>query len=252
VLYALLKLEENGYVTEAAPGPSSEAAAFWGASGVDAARAASLLAATPVAVLASGGEDTGPLAEALAMAGVVVQDGAALRVVVTRDYLDPALEALNRRAFGERSRWMPVKPTGSTPWIGPMFRPGAGPCWACLAVRLRANRPVETYLADRSEGAAPIVPPRALLPASARAALDLAALTVARWIVDGGRGSVDDKLLALDLRRPGVEQHTVVRRPQCPACGDPDLMRKRAEAPVVLEPRPKGFTADGGYRIMTP
>ncbi len=252
VLYSLAMLEEKGYIAETAPGLSSEAAAFWGVLGVDARRAAERLAATPVSVLSSGGEDAGPLSEALAMAGVVVQEDAALRVVVTRDYLDPELDALNRRALAERSRWMPVKPTGATPWIGPVLRPREGPCWACLAARLRANRPVETYLADHLGHAEAIVPPRALVPASARAALDLAALTVARWIVDGGRGVVDDKLLALDLSRMRVEEHTVVRRPQCPACGDPDLMKKRAEAPIVLEPRPKCFTADGGYRIMTP
>jgi ribosomal protein S12 methylthiotransferase accessory factor len=252
VYYALLKLEEGGYVAEVAPGLSAEAAAFWGSLGIDAARAAERLAATPVSVEACGGEDAEPLREALAGAGVLVQEGAALRVVVTGDYLDPALDALNRRAQGERFRWMPVKPSGSMPWMGPMFRPGEGPCWACLAARLRANRPVETFVAERLVRGEPVLPPRACLPASARAALDLAALTVARWIADGRQGAVDDKLLALDLRRMRVEEHAVVRRPQCPACGDPDLLRKRAELPVALSPVPKRFTEDGGYRCVTP
>ncbi len=44
----------------------------------------------------------------------------------------------------------------------------------------------------------------------------------------------------------------MVRRPQCPACGDVDLLKKRAERPVVLETRPKRFTEDGGYRCATP
>jgi ribosomal protein S12 methylthiotransferase accessory factor len=252
VYYALLKLEEGGYVAEVAPGLSAEAAAFWGSLGVDAARAGERLAATPVAVEACGGEDAGPLREALAGAGVTVQEGAALRVVVTGDYLAPGLDALNRRALDARARWMPVKPGGATPWMGPMFRPGEGPCWACLAARLAANRPVETFVADRLAREAPVLPPRASLPASARAALDLAALTIARWIADGGRGAVDDKLLALDLRRMRVEEHAVVRRPQCPACGDPDLLKKHADRPVALSPVPKRFTEDGGYRCVTP
>ncbi len=252
VLCELAMLEEKGYVAEAVPGLSSEAAAFWDALGAGAACAAERLAATPVSVLSSGGEDARPLAEALSLAGVAVEDDAALRVVVARDYLDPALAALNRRALGERFRWMPVKPTGATPWMGPMFRPGEGPCWACLAARLRANRPVETHLEGRLGRAEAIVPPRALVPASARAALDLAALSVARWIADGGRGAVDDKLLSLDLRSMRVEEHTVVRRPQCPACGDPQMLKKRAEEPIVIAPRQKRFTEDGGYRTVTP
>jgi ribosomal protein S12 methylthiotransferase accessory factor len=75
---------------------------------------------------------------------------------------------------------------------------------------------------------------------------------VARWIVDGGRGAVDDALLTLDVRAMRVEEHRVVRVPQCPACGDPDLQRKRSEQPVVLEPRPRSFTEDGGYRCVDP
>ena len=47
---------------------------------------------------------------------------------------------------------MPVKPGGIEPWMGPMVRPGAGPCWACLAHRVRHNRPVEAYLERRRGG----------------------------------------------------------------------------------------------------
>jgi ribosomal protein S12 methylthiotransferase accessory factor len=132
-----------------------------------------------------------------------------------------------------------------------MFRPGEGPCWECLAERLRLNRPVETYLGRRLQRDVVAAPP-AHVPASRRAALDLAALTLARWIVEDGRGAVNDKLLALDLGKMRIEEHAVTRRPQCPACGDPTLPQKRAEQPIVLEPRPKRFTDDGGYRCVDP
>src|SRR5262249_36163791 len=69
---------------------------------------------------------------------------------------------------------------------------------------------------------------------------------------DEGKGPVDENLLALDLRRMRVEEHAVRRRPQCPACGDPDLPRKQMERPVVLEPRHKRFTEDGGDRCADP
>ncbi|WP_437680112.1 TOMM precursor leader peptide-binding protein [Sorangium sp. So ce131] len=252
VFYTLITLEKKGYVVEADAGPSPEVEAFWHSLGLDAARAASQLARTPVAVLATGGEDPEPLVAALMGAGVSVRDDAALRVVVARDYLDGEIEVINRRAYGDRSPWMLVKPGGSAAWIGPMFRPGEGPCWECVAQRVRANRPVEAFVARRTGRAEPLTAPRALLPTSARAAADLAALALSRWIVEGGRGAIDERLIEVDLRRFRLEEHAVVRRPQCPVCGDPDLLRKRAMRPIELAPRPKSFTDDGGYRCVTP
>ena len=254
VFYALTALEERGHLCEGGPDSAPEATAFWHALGIDAARAAERLSATRVVVAAVGGEDSGALAEALTGAGVRVGEGegTALRVVVAGDYLDGGLEALNQRALAEGCRWMLVKPGGVAPWIGPLLRPGEGPCWACLAQRLRANRPVESFVARRTGRREPISPPRSLLPASARAALELAALVVARWIAAGGQGAVDGRLLALDLAALRLEEHVVVRRPQCAACGDPDLLRERAGRPVALEPRPRRFTDDGGYRCVAP
>lgn len=250
VRFALRRLEERGYVAETAPAP--EVAGFWQALGADAARAAQRLASTPVAVRAVGGEDPQPLAGALAEAGIVVQPEAALVVLATGDYLDTALDAWNRRALREALRWVPIKPGGVEPWIGPVFRPGAGPCWACLAHRIRHNRPVEVYLERRRGGREPLLPPLVGLPAGRRAALGLAAVLVSSWIAAGGAGPLDDRLYSLDLSRARIAEHPVERRPQCPACGDPEGARARALAPVVLEPRPKRFTDDGAHRAVPP
>jgi bacteriocin biosynthesis cyclodehydratase domain-containing protein len=255
VYYIITKLERMGYALEARDTLSPEAAAFWYSLGVDAATAAGRLAATPVAVSALDqglGELVEPLTRALAGMGVAVQGDAAVRLVLVGDYLDRALETVNRHALDQGFRWMPIRPGGATPWMGPLFRPGQGPCWACLAQRLRANRPVESFVARRAGRSASLALPPAMLPTSARAALDLGALALARWIVDGGRGAIDGNLLALDMGRIALAEHPVVRRPQCPACGDPDLLATRAAKPVVLRPRPKHFTDDGGWRCMAP
>ncbi|XXX79841.1 TOMM precursor leader peptide-binding protein [Sorangium sp. So ce134] len=250
--YTLKTLEEKGYLTEVSADVPVEIAAFWHTLGVDGVRAAERLAATPVAVTAVGDEEPEPVVEALVGAGVTVREDAALRVVLAGDYLDSAIEGLNRRALAEGGRWMLVKSAGATAWLGPMFGREGGPCWACLAQRIAANRPVETYVRRRTGRGGPVTPPRAGLPTGARAALDMAALALARWIVEGGRGEMDEKLLAIDVARFRIDAHAVVRRPQCPACGDPELLVKRAQEPVVLEARPKRFTDDGGYRCMTP
>jgi bacteriocin biosynthesis cyclodehydratase domain-containing protein len=253
IYFALRQLERSGYIAEAVAGLAPEAAAYWYAVGVDAARAAGRLAATPVEVKVTGGEATAPLVDALGAAGVAVGPGA-LWIVAAGDYLDPELGAIDRRARAEGARWMPVKPSGAVAWIGPMFGSsvgqGGGPCWECLAHRLRANRPVEAFI-ERSLGRAePIAPPRSGLAAGARAALSLAALALARAIAEERPGP--ERLVAVDMARLRVEEHAVARRPQCPVCGDPGLFAAQAERRLVLAARPRHFSDDGGYRSAAP
>ncbi|HYI01429.1 TOMM precursor leader peptide-binding protein [Hyalangium sp.] len=252
VLYTLSLLEKRGYVVDASSALSLEAAAFWQGAGAPPVEAATRLAAAPLTVLALDGLDPAPLVQALEGMGLTVRDGAPLQVVLVRDYLTPELEALNQRALARREPWLPVKPTGITPWVGPVFRPGEGPCWACLAQRLRWNRPVETYLRQRRGTPGPLTPPRAELPGSIHAGLQLAAAALARWIVTGRQGSLGQALLALEFPRLQLTEHAVVQRPQCPACGDPELLKARGARPVVLQARPRGFTEDNGFRSITP
>src|SRR5262249_3430643 len=124
-----------------------------------------------------------------------------------------------------------------------------GPCWMCLAHRLQANRPVETYLEARGF--------RVDLPMTAhgiarRLAASSAALLLARTLGAGLPLTSSDRLYMLDAAALKVSEHPVVRRAQCPGCGDPQLLARRAERPVVLESRPKRFTSDGGHRICSP
>ncbi len=252
VLYTLSLLEKRGYVVDASSALPPAAAAFWQASGVAPAEAAARLAAAPVNVLALDGLEPAPLVQALEGAGLTVRDGAPFQVVLVRDYLTPELEALNQRALARREPWLPVKPSGITPWIGPVFRPGEGPCWACLAHRLRWNRPVETFLRESTGVTGPFMPPRAELPSSLQAGLHLAATALARWLVAGRQGSLGQALLALEFQQVQLAEHTVVRRPQCPACGDPELLKARGARPLVLESRPRGFAEDNGFRSVSP
>jgi len=260
VLYSILLLEGRGYLAEVDPDRSEEASraasrevtGYWESLGFNATKVAERFAATPVSVRALQGEDPGPAIDALRGAGVTIADGAKTQIMVTTDYLDQRLEEVNRDAVEQKIRWMPVKPGGVSPWIGPMFGASGGACWSCLAHRLRANRPVETYLQRRSGSAEPLTPPRVSLPAVASVALSLAAVSLARWIVEGGQSPLDARLLALDPVTLQASEHDVIRRPQCAVCGDPGLFTRRAEGPLVLESRRKRFTDDGGHRVSTP
>ena len=254
IYYALRTLEERGHVAEVTPALAADAAGFWHALGSDTGAVAERLGRARLDVVAAGDADPGPIREALAGAGLRVAGAGdpAILVVVTPDYLHPDLAAHDRAARAAGTRWLPIRPTGIAPWLGPLFGRAGGPCWSCLAHRLRWNRPVEAFLQRGSGDAAPRTPPRAALPASLRAAADLAALTLAWWIADGGTGAIDDHLLALELSELRAVRHRVTRRPQCAACGDAELIARRAAQPVALLSQPKRFTVDGGFRTMTP
>lgn len=249
VLYTLELLARRGYLCPVDPVPGGPQAAFWQALGIAPASAGANLAAHPITVETLGSVDATPLIESLRDSGVRVQSPGSLRVLLVDDYLAPVLEQVNHDALERGQSWMPVKPDGLLSWIGPVFRSGEGPCWACLAQRVRHNRPVEAFIQNRSGRR--IAPPLAASAATRRAALELTAASLTRWLALGG-GILDGSLLTLDHRSFSIETHRVVRRPQCPVCGDPELLRRRGFAPVTLETRPAAHTDDGGYRCVTP
>lgn len=183
------------------------------------------------------------------------EDSADCLVVATDDYLRAELGAINEAALAAKRPWLLTRPAGRKIWIGPLFRPGTGPCWECLAARIRTARDVEIYLAERAEQhdlAAHTGPPapqsvtsHAL--AAAHAAVYLASLTSA----DAGR--FPSELITIDQVDGSIDKHFVVHRPQCPACGDAVLSdTSRSPAPIALHPSPKATRADGGHRIANP
>ena len=181
------------------------------------------------------GDGAEVLRDALGASGVALDDGASVQIVVVDDYLAPALEAVGREALAAGVVWWLVKLAGTRPWIGPAFRPG-GPCWACLAHRLRDNRPVERYLERRGRRIEPPHGPHAGDPAVRRAAASWAALAIRGSMLL--EGAPPDHLAVFDPHGPRVVEHRVARRPQCPACGDPALFSRRAASPIVLVDRP--------------
>src|SRR5262249_47381766 len=138
-----MELERKGYVGESAACVAPEVAAFWSALDQSPTTAVQRLEASTVAVTALGGLEVAPFAAALAALGIRAAGGGELQVVLTDDYLRPELDACNQAALAAGRAWLLVKPTGTSLWIGPLFRPGHMGCWECLAQRLRGNREVE-------------------------------------------------------------------------------------------------------------
>jgi oxazoline/thiazoline synthase len=156
-------------------------------------------------------------------------------IVVTADYLDPQLEALNRDALNTKRPWMLARPRGTVVWMGPVFVPGRGPCWSCMSERLRAVRAAWQLPARRPDEDAPMT----------QIGLDLAALEAARWRREPESAA---RLLTFDTQTLEQRSHVIVRRSDCRACGDSS--GRRAFTPVILQSRAKTFSFDGGHRAV--
>jgi bacteriocin biosynthesis cyclodehydratase domain-containing protein len=173
-----------------------------------------------------------------------------LSVVLCEDYLDPALAGIDAAHRASGRPWLLAKPVGTQPWIGPLFEPGAG-CWQCLAHRLRAHRHAEACAQRELGRAGPARRPVAAIPASVHAAAHLVALQVTTWLA-GARTARRRGVVVLDTVDLSTSTHAFDARPQCPACGDPGLVSRRAAEPVVLRPATKSPHASAGHRKLDP
>lgn len=253
VVYALLLLERKGFIVEGEhaslpPGTT----AFWDYLDGAGAQAAERLHTARVAIRSVGDVSADRLATALAQMGVQIADEADFLVVVTDDYLREELADINAKALAENRPWMLVKPVGMVLWLGPIFRPDQTGCWRCLSQRLRFNRQVEGYVARQNPNFEYIAMQPATLPSTLKAGLHLAALEVARAVVEPEHHRLDGKLLTLDTLTLESQEHVLVRRPQCPVCGEERYRSAHPAEPIELQSCPKRYRADGGHRWLLP
>ncbi|HVK70008.1 MAG TPA: TOMM precursor leader peptide-binding protein [Polyangium sp.] len=251
VFYAITMLRKGGFVTnDEADMPRAEAA-FWDALGAAPAQALERLRRARVVLIAMGDVDTSALAEALAELSIETAADGDLPIVVVDDYLRPEIEAWNQAQLEHGKPWLLVRPAGSDGWLGPLFLPGKTGCWRCLAHRLEGHRRVERYL-ERRTGKTVQPPAFAALPSTRRALAATIATAVARWAALGEIPDLEGRVVTMGTTTLESRTHLLVRRPQCPACGNRDMIARGQESPVTLEPTPRTFSADGGFRQTTP
>jgi len=250
--YALEELEKRGYLVENDEQLPLGEAALWSLQGIAPGLAAQRLARTSVSVSAVGKVDAGPLCAALAALGVHVTEAGAISIVLTDDYLRSGLKGHNEESLAMGRPLMLVKPVGRQIWLGPLFRPGRTGCWQCLAQRLAANRPTDCYVAAKKRGGAePSAVARAATPASLQIAWNLAAHEATCFIVRGSLPDREGVLLTVDTLTWKTQQHTLLRQPDCPACGGAERS-SRPGVPIVLASQRKRYTRDGGHRVVGP
>ena len=274
VTAAMASLSGKGYVVSAEHGMDLSRAAYWSSLGASPCWVEQRLAESRIAVVGDEGRvirhlkesgvgahtlaesdtsasmDTGARAGSGAAADTDVPD---LLVIVCDDYLDKGLADTNRRQLELGAPWMLVRPRGIEPLFGPVFRAdGAGPCWACLSYRLRSHQEVHNFLrAVAGEDSA--FKPFAAEPPVLEALYRLIAAEIVKWLVLGEASPIHDHAIAMNVGTFASSQHRVLRRPQCPACGDEALYGPdRPAVALRLESSPKTHWNSGGARSVAP
>ncbi|MEM7113883.1 MAG: TOMM precursor leader peptide-binding protein [Chloroflexota bacterium] len=238
---ALTQLETRGYLVEGGWPMADETAAFWHLSHIDPAA----LGETAVSLITLGSVDPRPMEAALTALGVTIHDQATRKLVLTDSYLRPELADINQSSLDNNEDWLLAKPVGAVVWLGPLFVPQETGCWACLAQRLQGHGRLETAVAYQQQRDLPLPTTRA---ENFQIGTQLAAIEAAKWAVQGQHEQLHGQIRTFDLTNLGWESHALVKRPQCPSCGEPLVV----ETAVKLQSCPKRFTSDGGHRICSP
>jgi bacteriocin biosynthesis cyclodehydratase domain-containing protein len=248
---AIKRLIDRHYIVPKRQTAVDAAAGYWATLGIPLEMAAKNLQKCKVRVQSVDAKGAKQLGAALKKLGVRIVDRSGdLTVVLVNDYLEGQLEELNRQRLSERTPWLLVQPSGVFPLVGPVFSPGKGPCWACLAERMKRNREVRAML-DRRQARRVAVSPLAKDPLG-YSGIELAAVEIAKAIASDFRTPLNDHLVSLDLSGPTIVKHYVPRRPQCPSCGPKKLRDPRREpVPVVLTAGAKPIMTSGGYRSVS-
>ncbi|BEL08926.1 TOMM precursor leader peptide-binding protein [Actinoplanes sichuanensis] len=144
-----------------------------------------------------------------------------LIVVAAGSMIDPRLGALNEALLAAGRPWLMVRPHGHVLLLGPHFRPGTTGCWECLRRRWTDNEEVINFVVEQRRDRDRPSPAWAALAATTTALAGLLAAELPVLAVAGDSPRVTGRMVSLDTRDLSTGTHTLVRLPQCPACGDP-------------------------------
>jgi ribosomal protein S12 methylthiotransferase accessory factor len=248
---ALERLLDRRYVVPKSKSTSGVVAAYWASLGLPLGDAEKNLEQYRIRVHAINVQGEAELSAALTELGArVVKRSPNLTVTLVSDYLEEPLADLNQRHLSDGTPWIIAQPTGIFPLVGPVFTPGKGACWVCLADRMKRNREVRGML-NRSEAKLLTTSPL-VQHAVGQSGIQLAAMEIAKAVATSFRTDLNNHILSLDLTGSVTVKHYVAARPQCRACGlanhrDP----ARAPLPIELKAGGRPVMTSGGYRTMS-
>ena len=247
---SIAALSAKGYVVSADHGLDPGRAAYWSSLGASPRWVEQRLAESSISVAGDGER----LIHHLQASGVRTgPEDPGLTVIVCDDYLEERFARVNERRLESQAPWMLARPRGVEPLFGPIFPGNArGPCWACLAYRLRSHQEVHNFLRNLA-GEEAAFKPFAADPAVLEALFGLIAAEIVKWLVLGDGAPIHEHAMTMNVGSFASSRHRVLRRPQCPACGDESLHRPdRPPAALQLNSSPKAVSNSGGFRSVAP
>ena len=254
---ALFQMQKQGYLVEQDDLLSSNLITFCHHLNINPNQAYQRLTSTKIAVKSFDSPAREDFIASLSSLNIQIvnesdSERADLIVVLTDDYLNPNLDEFNQKSFQSQIPWMLVKPVGTMVWLGPIFDCQQTACWQCLARRLQDNRPVASFVQRTNNQSIAPVSPQGFFSSTVQTALGMAATEVWKWIVQGENNRLKNTLITYDTLTLQSQEHIIVKRPQCPSCGQMREVLNQKPLPIVLGHRQKNFTSDGGHRFCSP
>jgi ribosomal protein S12 methylthiotransferase accessory factor len=248
---AMKRLLDRRHLVSKANIANGAIAAYWESLGLPLEEARKNLEHHKIKIHSADVDGEEELSAALSALGArIVKRSPTVTVALTSDYLDDSLAEVNRRHLADQMPWALTQPSGIFPLVGPFFKPGQGPCWKCLADRMKRNREVRGMI-GRSETRLLIKSPLAKEPVG-QGGIQLAAMEIAKAIATDFRTDLTNHIVSLDLTGSAIVRHYVSRRPQCSACGSQELRDiNRAPTPIEIRGGIKPVMTSGGYRTMS-
>lgn len=228
-----------------------EFSAFWSELNVDLPNLPHLIANVRLSVLGLSGANTTGLVRQLQAFGFGFSEQPNFVFAVCDDYEDPALAEINKYCLERKIPWMLLKPGGVNTWVGPIFVADRTACWSCLQSRLLRNREVEGYVRRRTGHQQPFPTSRARLELIQQQAFSTAILQFLRWLAVGTNPALESRIFISETLWMNFSFHTVIKRPQCPSCGNPAHF-KIGGTEFALTERTANANTDGGVRGASP
>ncbi len=249
VYWTLIRFEENDLIEEEQSKLLPHFAAFCNLINCSTNDAIDKLHKTPISLYAIGSISKKTIKTELQRFPFHFSPLDKLMVVFSDDFQRKKLRNFHLKSLKEKKPWMLVKTVGAEIWIGPLFIPYQTGCFDCLLTRLRENSIVERYIEKKKKRKISLSRHLATLPSAEPLAIHLAANELFKWMIQGSNSSIEGSLLSYDSVTAEITVHRLIRKPQCPSCGNSSLVQMTY--PIDLKSGKSMTHADGGYRLVS-
>lgn len=252
-LLTIHQLESEGYITTNSVLFPSEQSAYWESCGYNIALLASALKNKSISIVSIDEREVTELENACKISGIKISKIPHLTVVVADDYLHSDLEAFNKKAIHDNRPWLLVKLNGTTPLVGPLFTPQETTCacWKCMEHRFLLHDHENRFYQAVKKTNTPLVRPVTSHPMSRQIAVSVVVLEIIAWLYDSASKKFENQLISLNTKSGNRSEHRLVKRPQCPVCGNSNLMQMFPKE-IQLRRTLRENTTQGNYRTIKP